>query len=1195
MSTPNQIQLRNGQFTIGVTEGTGSFINLPTDKELLVKAPNGNIKVKAPNEEGVLEEFNLTNKLTQLQQTVTNNNSATNGVQKDIADATADVLALEQRQTTFETDINTFKDKYNTADVDANGNPEHHPDYDSATATLADSSSVHSGTNGQRPAIKQLIADRKTDLGDADTTITNDITTVRTGSSNNNSLQQLGTKKNEMVSNRQIEIQALRGVNASALDTNVTQTTTTKTDEFNKWLENCELLCSEHAQNQLQALLDDIAEAHTADGALFDQVSSFATSTYNLIGDFQEVVQSTENVTATITSAKKQGTDKPELTGTIVMAANKKFYLYFNNIAFDITPAENGVQNWSLNFTSDTDLAEKKLYGYQSLESIVRHGSSKFGDQNEVVIIEYNLDANNDVTLDKIAASQRLFCDTVGPVLTSNAVAGAGLTSPDHMADITVSGSAGETGAVVHLVEEISGGHNRKWEKTTAADGLFSFKPYSEAPTSGTGGTFDHNSQQHTLHLEARDVVGNTTQLGSFHITPSFDNSVTNYTITSGPKYNTLRPTISGTVEPLSTVTLIYGGTTMTATANEQGAWSLVMTKDLPDSSTTALSLQAQDIAGNTADLTHNAEVHTGVPTFSGFGPANSETSPVTVNAVNPTIPGVVGPVPSEQYGGVQTNVTIEVNSYTIQNGQITFGETSTVTGTVNSAGAIGNYDLGINTAGKYRILYHANNSFGRSSEFTYWLSYDPDAPTVAFNNNTMTANNPTGLIAMSGTWTDVNPDNEEPTIKLEITDSNNNVGTYTVGNITRQLAAGDNRGQWFADVRARVGDPAITAESGTTFAFTDGTYTVKALVEDQSGNTGNASASLLIDTVLPEIDLTATDALQDNGSSWILYAKVTEINLKSVALSIPGAGGGSYTVTSAFTGKSGQTVALTPGTAPLSAINLPDGTYAMTLTVVDTLNNQRQVSRDVTIDSTAPVLASFQPSTAQTTSDQVIAMNGVVNEQIQSVHVSYAATQGGTYTGGGNATINAVTGQGWSISASNVPYSAAVSVKLVIKDTAGNQTITYKTFQHIQEQVAVEGNIIDGYTASGFGQFTDLFFDAGQSQIALIVTEHDNFEYMNVHIHGENHRVNKSDLINVPAGRGGNRFPGYAGNAAYKFYEVFTGAFQSTYLNGVRVLHTNTSGLTNPITVDAKWSGHNLRRRYELQQTYTPYVAGGF
>jgi N-acetylneuraminic acid mutarotase len=185
------------------------------------------------------------------------------------------------------------------------------------------------------------------------------------------------------------------------------------------------------------------------------------------------------------------------------------------------------------------------------------------------------------------STASTLKVDTVAP--TAPTVAAATLTNNNKP---TISGTA-EAGSSVQIY------NGATLIATVTADA--STGAYSYIPTSSlTDGTY-------TLTAKATDMAGNISS-SSTVATLKVDTVSTTPTIASIASTSNTKPTITGTAEALSTVTIKYGSTTLgTATADGSGNWTLASANYISGTSlpvgSDGISVTATDTAGNTSSI----------------------------------------------------------------------------------------------------------------------------------------------------------------------------------------------------------------------------------------------------------------------------------------------------------------------------------------------------------------------------------------------------------------------------------------------------------------------------------------------------------------------------------------------------------------------------------------------------------------
>jgi outer membrane protein OmpA-like peptidoglycan-associated protein len=146
----------------------------------------------------------------------------------------------------------------------------------------------------------------------------------------------------------------------------------------------------------------------------------------------------------------------------------------------------------------------------------------------------------------------------------------------------------------------------------------------------------------HAIVATATDAAGNTspaTPVRNFTVDTTAPNAPVITTPTEGSTTNDTTPTITGTAEAGSTVTVSEGGVTLCiAVTNASGTWSCTPTTPLAEGPH-AINAVAQDAAGNTspASPVRNFIVDTGAP------PAPVITSPTEGSTTNDTTPTFTG------------------------------------------------------------------------------------------------------------------------------------------------------------------------------------------------------------------------------------------------------------------------------------------------------------------------------------------------------------------------------------------------------------------------------------------------------------------------------------------------------------------------------------------------------------------------
>ncbi|WP_343704762.1 Ig-like domain-containing protein [Chitinophaga sp.] len=429
---------------------------------------------------------------------------------------------------------------------------------------------------------------------------------------------------------------------------------------------------------------------------------------------------------------------------------------------------------------------------------------------------------------------------------------------------------------------------------TADADGNWTFVPDNNLPDG-----------PHELTATAKDTEGNESDASDalLFTTDTELPAKPAMALTSGSSpLNNNQPSLSGTAEPNSTVTIYTdGGETGTATADADGKWSFALPAALADGPY-AFTATATDAAGNVSaePATLNIIIDTQAPAQPVTGLA-AGSSPVKNN--QPSLSGTAEP---------NSTVTIYVNG--------------TATGTA-TADADGNWTYTIPAPladGPHTVHVTTTDAAGNTSidSETLPIVIDTEAPAqpaveLAAGSSPLKNNQP----SLGGT--------AEPNSTVHIYVNDVKVGTATA----------DASGKW-----------SYTFPS----ALPDGAHSITITAEDAAGNASSASEKLdvVIDTSVPAAPSQPVLPGNSNGHSGNNQPALTgtaEANSK-VDIYINGQIAG--TVTADASGN----WSFTPPAA------LPDGTYKISATATDAAGNTGPASEtlQVVIDTQAPVAPSL-------------------------------------------------------------------------------------------------------------------------------------------------------------------------------------------------------------------------------------------
>ena len=212
------------------------------------------------------------------------------------------------------------------------------------------------------------------------------------------------------------------------------------------------------------------------------------------------------------------------------------------------------------------------------------------------------------------------------------------------------------------------------------------------------------------------------------------------------------------------------------------------------------------------------------------------------------------------------------------------------------------------------------------------------------------------------------------------------------------------------------------TVQSGGTWSVTaaligNGTYTVEASVTDAHTNTGTATQSLTVDTVLPAVTITG-GASESTNDPTPTIGGTTDVGV-GVTVTVTVA---SQTLTALV--QSGGTWNVTPAT-------IADGTFTVTASVSDPAGNPGSATQALTIDTAAPGVTITGGATVLT-NDATPTLAGTVTSDVPLGATVTVTIAGQTLT----PTVQI--GGTWSVTAATV-VDGAHTVTASATDVSGN------------------------------------------------------------------------------------------------------------------------------------------------------------
>ncbi|HDS5354186.1 BapA prefix-like domain-containing protein [Enterobacter kobei] len=594
-----------------------------------------------------------------------------------------------------------------------------------------------------------------------------------------------------------------------------------------------------------------------------------------------------------------------------------------------------------------------------------------------------------------------------------------GQTTNDNQPTLTGTGAVGDTISVYNngtLLGSVVVGNTGTW----------SFTP----PSSLAEGT-------HVLTIRETDPAGNQSAPSAgftvvvdtvsttpviTNVTDDVGNSAT--TVVSGTPTNDATPTLSGTAEANSVVTIFDGGTQIgVVTADGTGAWTFTPETALAEGSH-SFTAQATDPQGNVS--------------------AVSGAWSVVVDLTAPTVP-TLDTVNDNVPGGITGNLT---------SGQVTNDSTPTIGGTGQAGSTIhimnngtqigtaivdgsGNWSFTPTTPlvdGSYALRVYATdvagNASANSSVFTFTV--DTAGPVVPVVTSVID-----DIAPVTGTLTSGNTTNDaRPTFN----------GTGDVGSTVHVIVDGNE-----------IGTAVVNAQGNWTFTpgsdLSDGPHAITFNATDAAGNTGSTTApfNLTVDTGVPSAPVISTAA--DNVGS-VQTPLSSGQSTDDTTPTLNGTATANATVTVYENGQPIGT-AQADGTGAWSftpSTPLSSGSHTWTATVTDAAGNVSPASPGFTlvVDTTAPnapvisqaiddVGSITGPITSgQTTDDTVPRLVGT-SEPFATVNIYEGTTLVGTGTADGTGN--------WSILLNTTLTTGAHSFTAQATDAAGNTSVSSASF----------------------------------------------------------------------------------------------------------------------------------------------------
>nr|WP_248725553.1 Ig-like domain-containing protein [Enterobacter cloacae] len=512
------------------------------------------------------------------------------------------------------------------------------------------------------------------------------------------------------------------------------------------------------------------------------------------------------------------------------------------------------------------------------------------------------------------AGSITVTVDTAVASVTLATTAGDNvINASEQSAGFTLSGASKNLAQGTELTVTLNG---KSYTAEVGANGVWSVKvPAADAQALGDG--------TWTVNVSGKDAAGNTVN-GSQTIgvdtaapTIAVDTVAQDNIINAAEHHQPL--TLSGktTAEAGQIVTVTVNGKNHTATVGSDGTWSVT----LPASEVQSLANGEHTLTVNVSDKAGNGsstQAHFTVDTVAPVVTINTVAGDDILNTSEQGQAQIISGQATGAAAGDVVTVTVGGQSFTgvVQaNGSWSVGVPASV------IGALGE--------GNHSIAVSVTDAAGNTGNATHGITLSGNPPEFTLNaisqDNVLNAQEAMQPLSLSGT--------------SNLPDGS--VVNVTLNNVSYQATV--NNGIW--SVQVPVSDVLNLANT---------LYTVSVSGTDAAGNSGSAEATLLVDTVLPQVIINtfAGDNLVNNAevavdqtlSGRVIGAAAGD----TVSVSV---GGKSYTATVG----SDLTWSVTISSADLKAFG--DGALTFTASVTNAHGNTGSGERDININAELPGL----------------------------------------------------------------------------------------------------------------------------------------------------------------------------------------------------------------------------------------------
>nr|WP_168209774.1 Ig-like domain-containing protein [Chromobacterium paludis] len=674
------------------------------------------------------------------------------------------------------------------------------------------------------------------------------------------------------------------------------------------------------------------------------------------------------------------GNNRPTVQGTA--EANGTVTVYVDGTAVGTTTA-NGSGAWSYSLTSSL------VDGSHSIKATATDAAGNVSGQSTAYSVTVDTGSPNAPSgLALSAASDTGSSSTDGitgnnrPTVTGTAEAGSTVT-------VYVDGAAVGTATA-------NGSGAWSYSLTSAlADGSHSIK----ATATDEAGNVGSQSAAYNITVD----TGSPAAPSGLALSAASDTGASS---TDGITGNN-RPTVTGTAEANSTVTVYVDGSVVgTTTANGSGAWSYSLTSSLADGSH-SIKATATDAAGNVSgqSTAYSVTVDTGSPAAPS-GLALSAASDTGSSSTD----GITGNNRPTVTGTAEANSTVTVYVDGAAVGTATANGSGAWSYSLTSALADGSHSL------KATATDAAGNVSGQST--VYSVTVDTGSP-AAPSGLALSAASDTGASSTDGIT-----GNNRPTV-TGTAEANSTVTVYVDGSAVGTTTA-NGSGAWSYSL---------------TSALADGSHSLKATATDAAGNVSGQSTaySVTVDTGSPAAPSgLALSAASDTGAS--STDGITGNNRPTVT----GTAEANSTVTVYVDGSAvGTTTANGSGAWSYSLTSsLADGSHSLKATATDAAGNVsgQSTAYSVTVDTGSPAAPSGLALSAASDTGASSTDGITGNNRPTVTGTAEAGSTVTVYVDGSAVGTTTANGSGaWSYSLTSSLADGSHSIKATATDAAGN------------------------------------------------------------------------------------------------------------------------------------------------------------